>query len=122
MDRILVVDDDEATCEVLELALTDEGHHVRYATSIERALKLATEHPPDAILFDMMLSDGDGGQFIDRYRQLPHSNARLIAVSGIANLAEQAAKVGADAALLKPFDLDDVLSLVSRATVSPCGD
>jgi DNA-binding response OmpR family regulator len=112
MGNILVVDDDETICELLDIALTDEGHEVRCAQTIGRALELIRERAPDVILFDMRLPDGDGGQLVARYRELPHTGARLIAVSAISNLREEAAEIGVDAALSKPFDLENLLTLV----------
>jgi len=42
------------------------------------------------------------------------ATARLIAVSGIANLEDEAGRIGADASLPKPFELDELLAVVAR--------
>jgi CheY-like chemotaxis protein len=114
---MLVVDDDRAICELLEILLSEEGYEVACATTIARALDLAATHQVDLILFDMSLADGDGEHFVERYRRLPQASARLIAVSGIANLEQEATRIGADGFLTKPFEIDDLLSTVSRAMV-----
>jgi DNA-binding response OmpR family regulator len=97
------------------MVLSDEGYDVRCASTIAQGLDLARTHQPRVILFDMSLTDGDGSHFVAEYRQLPQANARLIAVSGIPALEEETARIGADAYLPKPFDLDVLLTLVAQS-------
>src|SRR4051812_19020799 len=92
MGAILVVDDDPMICELLEVALSDEGYDVQCAASIDDALTMAVTHRPEVVLFDMWLNDGDGAQFVERYRRLPEAHARLVAVSGIPALEEEATR------------------------------
>jgi CheY-like chemotaxis protein len=115
MGYILVVDDEPEIAELLQDILCDAGYQVRYATNALDALAIAEEQPPRVILFDIILPDVDGAAFVKRYRALPCSRAPLIALSGIARLAETAEQIGADAYLLKPFEIDDLLETVSLA-------
>jgi two-component system, chemotaxis family, CheB/CheR fusion protein len=61
--RILIIDDDPAVCELLELALKTEGHHVTTAPDGSKALALLArgEHQPDLILADYNLPKGMNG-------------------------------------------------------------
>ena len=113
MSRVLVVEDDRALCELLEMMLAFEGYEVQSATTASEALVLAAQRQPALILFDMRLSHGSGEDFLTAYRGLPNASARLIAVSGIANLAEEAARIGAHGFLRKPFELDALLGIVA---------
>jgi CheY-like chemotaxis protein len=115
MPYVLIVDDDQAMRQLLTMALEDEGYCVQAAHSVGEALAIAQQGQPALVLFDMLLADGDGAEFVARYRQLPDARAMLIAVSGIANLEAEAVRIGADGYLGKPFDLDDVFSMVARA-------
>ncbi len=60
---ILIIDDDPAVCELLELALKNEGHHVTTAPDGSKALALLAhgEHQPDLILADYNLPKGMNG-------------------------------------------------------------
>ena len=114
MSYILVVEDEDVLRELLEIVLSEEGYEVRSATDARCALDLAACERPSLILFDLTLPDLSGAAFVERYRALPNASAMLIAVSGIANLAEEADRIGVDAFLSKPFELADLLSLVQR--------
>ena len=116
MPDILVVEDDRALCELLEFVLADEGYDVRCARTASEALDLAEQRQPAVILFDMHLANGTGEDFLRAYRALPDASARLIAVSGIANLEGEAARIGAHGFLKKPFELEDLLASVDKFT------
>jgi CheY-like chemotaxis protein len=112
MVRVLVVDDDPAVCELLKIMLSEEGHDVRCVDTIGKALDAVRQQQPDVILFDMMLSDGGGEELVRQYRLRPLPHARLIAVSGIVDLEAEALRIGTDAALAKPFDINSLFDLV----------
>src|SRR5215213_8772681 len=109
MSYILVIEDEDVLLELLETVLADEGHEVRGTTDASRALEMVAAEQPSVIVFDMTLPDISGAEFVQRYRCLPGATATLIAVSGIANLEDEAARIGADGFLTKPFELDDLL-------------
>jgi DNA-binding response OmpR family regulator len=114
MSYILVVEDEDVLRELLEIVLAEEGYEVRSATNASRALEMAACERPSLIVFDLTLPDLGGAELVERYRELPDATAALIAVSGVANLEEEAARIGADGFLAKPFELEDLLSLVTR--------
>ena len=115
MSYILVVEDEDILRELLEIVLSEEGYEVRSATTAVDALDMAACERPAAIVFDMTLPDLCGAAFVKRYRELPDATAPLIAVSGIPNLADEAERIGIDGFLAKPFELEDLLSLVHRS-------
>ena len=115
MTYVLVIEDEDILLELLETVLADEGHEVRGTTDAARALEMVAVEQPSVIVFDMTLPDISGAEFVQRYRCLPDATATLIAVSGIANLEDEATRIGADGCLTKPFELDDLIHLVNRA-------
>jgi DNA-binding response OmpR family regulator len=119
MCYILVVEDEPALGELLEILLTEEGYEVQQAMTAAQALSMAQHRQPSLILFDVSLPDLNGVDFVTRYRELPRSTAALIAVSAIANLAEVATRIGADGFLAKPFEIEDLLSAVARTYPQP---
>ena len=110
MGYILVMDDDESICDVIALALTDEGYEVVCARDGGHAL-------PALVLFDLVMPDQGGEDFIAACRQDPHGAAPMVVVSGMPNLDRIAAQIGADGFVAKPFELTDLLDTV-RATLA----
>jgi CheY-like chemotaxis protein len=115
MGYILVVDDDEGICDVIELALTDEGYEVVCARTGGDALRVLQERPPALVLFDLVMPDQGGEGFIAACRQVPNGTVPMVVVSGMPNLDQVAAQIGADGFLAKPFDLTDFLDTVQAA-------
>ena len=58
--RVIVVDDDEKTVELVKLYLNRDGYRVLTASDGLEALQLAREHQPDLIVLDLMLPEMDG--------------------------------------------------------------
>ncbi|MFN0072773.1 MAG: response regulator transcription factor [Chloroflexota bacterium] len=117
MARILVVDDDPNIREFVTLALQSEGHTVDMASNGAVALEVAGAQPPDVILLDMRMPVMDGWQFAAAYRSLPGPQARLVVMSAAHVLERRDGDIEADASLAKPFELDELLSLVERLAV-----
>src|SRR5678815_4025075 len=65
---VLVVDDEEDTCELLRLILEGKGANVVTAHSAEAAHASYRLHPPDIIVSDMRLGSSDGYAFITAIR------------------------------------------------------
>lgn len=114
MARVLVVDDDEGIREFVTLALSDEGYEVMTAPHGAAALSIIGESQPDVILLDMRMPTMDGLEFSQIYRQTPGPHAPIIVLTAARDVPGRAAQVESDGCLGKPFDVDDLLSLVGR--------
>jgi CheY-like chemotaxis protein len=79
--RVLLVEDDEDTREVLTLGLELHGAIVRAVGSARAALRAVEEFTPHVILSDIGLPDEDGLSMIRRLRQLPASCGRIPAAA-----------------------------------------
>ncbi len=112
--QVLVVDDDDGICSLLQLLLRCEGYAVRATRHGAAALDLIRQEPPDLILLDLHMPVMGGWAFAERYRALPGPQAPLVAMSAAAEVEQRAAEIGAVACLAKPFDIDDVLAVVQR--------
>jgi len=116
MSRILVVDDEPSICWSFEQAFSDSGHVVSSASSAELALEALESFDPELILLDFRLPGMDG---LTLLRQLRKTHAQtpviLMTAFGSLDLAVNALGQGVFDYLPKPFDLDDAISLVSRA-------
>ena len=116
---ILVVEDDELILNALESTLAGEGYHVMTAPDGAAALDLVERQPPALILLDMMMPVMDGWAFARAYRKQAAPRAPIVEMTAAADAARRAADVGAEAYLAKPFNLEDLLSLVGRLTRKP---
>lgn len=112
--RVLIVEDDEANSEVLQLVLEMGGHTVIAAASAREALEQAEAGRPDVVLLDLGLPDMDGREISAALRVTNSPAPRLIITSGTPVDAAEAAQLGADAVLEKPFDPDRLLAVIEQ--------
>lgn len=119
MKKILIVEDDTAILEALELALQDEGFSVHTVTNGNDAVDKAVEVMPDIILLDLLLSGKDGTEII---KQLKQNNASqkipVILLSAHPSAAQVAKTSGATDFIAKPFDVDVLVSKVMQYTTT----
>jgi DNA-binding NtrC family response regulator len=113
---VLVVDDEEVVRNGVERVLRDEGLRVAGAADARTALA----HPALArcrlVLCDLMLPDRSGLELLRELRAA-HPRLSVVCITGYATreLVAQAETAGAAAFLPKPFDRDELVSVVRRA-------
>jgi len=112
--RVLIIDDDEAVCEVLRDVLTDEGYAVATVPHGAAALELVKHHHPAVIILDLRMPIMDGWSFAEQYRRQAKPAASLILVSAMKDIEESARRIGAATFIQKPFELTDVVSKIER--------
>jgi two-component system response regulator AtoC len=113
--RILVVDDEELIRWSLGERMRAEGYDVLEAGTGEAALEHARDGV-DLVLLDYKLPDTDGVTVLKRLKELdPDALVILLTAYASVETAVEAMKEGAFHFANKPFDLDDVAFLVSRA-------
>jgi CheY-like chemotaxis protein len=118
--RLLVVDDELDTAQMIALLLTNAGHEVSYAVTAKAALDLAANHRPDVIILDLRLPDMDG---IELARQLKAMDgvrqARIIAITGrVADGERLALEAGCERFLRKPLS-PELLDAIIREGAAP---
>ncbi len=109
--RVLVVDDDDVIRHVLRDALTDEGYAVACAANGQEALAQLDQHGADLVLLDMQMPVLDGPACFAALRQRA-APPKVILIAAATRALAAAHALGADAAVAKPFDLEEVLALV----------
>jgi two-component system phosphate regulon response regulator PhoB len=111
--RILVVEDEEALCALLEYNITKEGFDVEIATDGEEALIKIEEDNPDLVLLDWMLPKVSG---IEICRQIRASaDTRNLPVIMLTARGEEDDRIrgldtGADDYLTKPFSMTELMA------------
>ncbi|MCB9456539.1 MAG: response regulator [Anaerolineaceae bacterium] len=119
MAKILVVDDEQLTVDMLTTFLELIGHETISALSGRQTWDRLAYEAPDAVLLDIMLPDSNG---IDICRQLrsSHENGHLaiIMISAASPpLQQEAAAAGANDYLVKPINLDKLKKVLAQAGV-----
>ena len=114
--RILVVDDDPASRELLRKVLATEGHAVVQAADGREALAELARQPADLVVSDIRMPDVDGVQLLDGCaRRRRTSRSILVTAFGNVEGAVEAIRRGAFDYLSKPYDVDGIRLLVRRA-------
>ena len=109
---ILIVEDDDEIRDFLSLVLQQEGYAIRTAQNGAVALRTIDQAPPELILLDMRMPVMDGWAFVRAYRNRPGPHAPILVLTAAQDAAQRAREVHADAHLGKPFNLDDLLTVV----------
>jgi two-component system, OmpR family, response regulator CpxR len=115
--RVLVVDDDLPTCELIELTLVSEGWDVQTRTCGRDALEVLQQCAVDVILLDLVMPEMDAETFLVMCRQQGAGETPILLVSAASNLDQHAARLGVHGALAKPFDIDDLCASVRQLVV-----
>ncbi len=111
---VLVVDDDAAIRDLVQMALDDEGYTVS-VWGDGATLRHIHAQEADLILLDLTLVGAAGGALVDRLRADPATaHIPLIGFSARTDGAALAAQMQLDDLLAKPFDLDELYALVAR--------
>ncbi|UCE86713.1 MAG: sigma-54-dependent Fis family transcriptional regulator [Deltaproteobacteria bacterium] len=115
-DRILIVDDDDALRDSLQLVLSAEGYEVLVAADGPSALTRIDESPTDVVLCDLRMPGVDGLELIPQLlRRAPGSTVILMSAYGTSELAIEAMQLGAYDYLAKPFEPSEVLLTIRKA-------
>ena len=120
--RVLVVDDNVDSAEILAVLLRLSGHDVRIAYTGPTALEAATAHPPDVVLLDIGLPGLNGYEVARRLRQDPQlKDVRLVAMTGYGDEADRqlAQEAGFDRHVVKPVDFPKVEELLTTLLTPP---
>jgi nitrogen regulation protein NR(I) len=116
MGVILIIDDDYQIRESFEKLLTEEGHEVMTAASGETGLDLLRSVLPDLVLLDLRLPGMSGIETFLAIREIESKLPVIIMTAfGTTETAIEATKLGAFDYILKPFDIPDILKLITQA-------
>lgn len=116
-NRILVVEDEPIIRDLIVDFLTGEGLEAISASNGREAIDVATRERPDVILLDMMLPVIGGAQVVQELRKRQRTRSiRIIAMSADARNLREASSLLVDDVLPKPFNLLDLLDMLSSQT------
>ncbi|MCA9566072.1 MAG: response regulator [Myxococcales bacterium] len=120
--RIIIVDDDRDTREMLQVALEVEGYDVLLAANGLRLISSLHVDHPDLILMDIMMSWIDGYELCHSVKKNPEfKHIPVIFVSGkkLPSDIKRGYEVGAVDYFTKPIDLDALLARIREIIGEP---
>ena len=111
--RILIVDDDENIRKVLETILEDEGYTVESAETAKKGIEKSEKSFFNLALIDVRLPDMEGIELLSKMC-VTKPKMRKIIITGYPTLQNAVAAVnkGADAYVMKPFDVEKILQTI----------
>jgi PAS domain S-box-containing protein len=113
--RVLIVDDNEDSTELMSMLLKELGHETRVAFDGPHALEVAHEFKPQIAFLDVGLPGMNGYELARRLRQIPAcASIPIVAISGYAREGDRqdAMKAGFSAHFAKPIDLQCLEQMV----------
>ena len=114
--KILVVDDKQMMRDSVGATLQRAGYTVIAAANGQLALKMVDKHRPAVVVTDLMMPEMDGLELLDTLiRDQPQLPVVLMTAYGSINDAVSAMKAGAFDFVQKPFDGDQLVTVVRRA-------
>ena len=117
--NVLVVDDQDDFRIPLVKRLHKRNFTVRGAQGGRTALKMMAEDPADVVLLDLRMPDMDGLRALQTLKQR-HPATQVVVLTGQASLesAQTAQRLGALDYLMKPGNLDEILSKINEVALT----
>jgi len=120
MARILVLDDEDLMREAVRHALERDGHEVSEAADGATGMHVFRDRPADVVITDLIMPNMDGAEVIRDLRRASPA-VKIIALSGRGGICikanlDRALLTGADRALMKPCDFDELRRAVGELT------
>ena len=110
--KILIVDDDENICELLNLYLKKDGFDTLLAYNGMQAVEYSEKFNPDLILLDIMLPQLDGWQVCREIRKKSDVPIIMLTAKGETFDKILGLELGADDYITKPFDTKEVIARI----------
>jgi two-component system, OmpR family, KDP operon response regulator KdpE len=114
LTKILIVDDDGDTTELLKLILESRDYEVFTANSGEQGIHHMHLYSPNILVIDLLLPDMDGISVLQRVRQFSHIPVLVISAMSKPNIVEQALDSGADDFIVKPMNSSILVASINN--------
>ncbi len=111
-EKILVIDDEETTVQLIAMLLERRGFEVVKAFSAEDGLRKAYRHQPDLVLLDVMMPDMDGFEVCRRLRDMSDMPIIFLTARDDTQDVVRGLEIGADDYVPKPYDNDELIARV----------
>jgi len=115
--RLLVVDDDEASCRTLQLHLTSQGYQVETAHGVDEGLARSRAQAPELVILDIRMPGKSGLEGLPEFKALL-PGVRVIMITAFHDMEStiEAMQGGADDYIHKPIDIEELDAVVAKLT------
>ena len=114
-ETILLVEDDEALAQLVQLLLERAGYAVQTANSGEAGLRLARQGTPNLVLLDILMPDMDGWHVYEGLRRITDAPVLFLTALGDEHNITYGLGLGADDYIVKPFGYKELVTRVKAA-------
>ncbi len=111
-EKILVIDDEETTVQLITILLERRGYEVIKAYRAEDGLRKAYRTHPDLVLLDIMMPEMDGWEVCRRLRELSDVPIIFLTARGEIRDVVKGLEMGADDYIVKPYDNDELVARI----------
>jgi two-component system, chemotaxis family, CheB/CheR fusion protein len=116
--RLLLVEDNEPTLQVMADLLELAGHDVKPAATLRAALDLAARHTFDLVVSDLGLPDGSGFNLMRELRDRYGLQGIAVSGFGMEEDLRRSREAGFHEHLVKPVDIDKLKAAIARAAAA----
>jgi two-component system, OmpR family, KDP operon response regulator KdpE len=111
-EKILVIDDEEPTVQLIGMLLERRGFEVIKAFRAEDGLRKAYRYQPELVLLDIMMPDMDGWEVCKRLREM--SDVPIVFLTARSDVKDvvKGLEMGADDYVVKPYENDELVARV----------
>lgn len=118
--RVLIIDDDQGILEAISAILELEGYTVDATDKSQYLDKIPKDKIPDIILLDLLLSGKDGTVLVEQIKgKKGMKKIPIIMLSAHPQAKEAAERVGVTDFIAKPFDMEELLSMIDKHIKKP---
>ena len=110
--KVLIVEDDNNSAELLHLYLEKEGFETQVAPDGGKGVELYRSFQPELVLLDIMLPVMDGWSVLKKIRETDKTPVIMLTAKGETNDKVQGLEGGADDYIVKPFEMKEVLARI----------
>ncbi len=114
-ETILVIEDDEALAQLVQLLLRRTGYNVLVANRGDTGIEIARHNDPDLILLDILMPDMDGWHVYEELRRITDTPIIFLTALGNEHNITYGLGLGADDYITKPFGYNELITRVKAA-------
>lgn len=125
MAKILIVDDEPQATTLLEMLLSSRGYDTVAVNESSSAIKVARETDPDLIILDLMMPEPDGFKVCRMLRaETRFTFTPILIITALDDTDSRivAFGAGADDYLIKPYNVDELISIIKALLQEEVGD
>ena len=114
MKKVLVVDDDTDLLVMMKTLLKRNGYDVRVTISCDEGLEIFYSFKPNLVMLDINVGNDDGREMCKKIKsQAEYQHIPVLLISANHEALQLYSDYGANAAVLKPFELNSLLDLLA---------